>query len=403
MSSAPARPVAARRLGKTGLVGHRARLWRFADRKPPWGGFRSGTPKPRWPPPSRRACATSTWLRSTPAASESSASAMRCARSRAIPTCCPRRWGGCTSRSRRTVPRRPAPCPSRSASTTATTEPCAPSSRASSGSAPTGSDIALIHDIDPFTHGSEAAAEARRREAMDGAFAALGELRRQGVVTAIGIGATDWRVMEACAREADFDCFLLAMQYSLLRHDCLASFLAALPFEGHSGHRGGAVRLRPCWRGEAPAPVPGNTGPRMKRRGAGWRQWKRSAQATERASSRPPCGFPSGIPPVPAVLPGPRNAAHMEACVRAMAEPIPGALWDELTERGLIRADAPVPAPRLKARPAKLRYPAASNPGTLNSRPGLSATISRRSSSDTPVLATMTSHSRNASTGGGRT
>ena len=53
--------------------------------------------------------------------------------------------------------------------------------------------------------------------------------------------------------------------------------------------------------------------------------------------------------------------------------------------------------------PRRRVYASTQNPGTLNSRPGLSAAIVWMSSSDTPVLATMTSHSRNASTGGGST
>ena len=204
-------------------------------------------------------------------------------------------------------------------------------------------DIALIHDIDPFTHGSEAAAEARRREAMDGACAALGELRRQGVVTATGIGATDWRMMEACAREADFDCFLLAMQYSLLHHDCLESFLPLCHSRG------------------IPVIVGAPFGSGLLARGsAGSGTWEyRTADEEMRGrveAMEAVCAshgtsllaaalrFPLGHPSVPAVLPGPRNAAHMETCVRAMAERVPRALWRDLKERGLIRADAPVSA-----------------------------------------------------------
>ena len=54
--------------------------------------------------------------------------------------------------------------------------------------------------------------------------------------------------------------------------------------------------------------------------------------------------FPLGHPSVPAVVPGPRNAEHMTDYIAAMADPIPGALWHELRQHGLIRPDAPVPA-----------------------------------------------------------
>ena len=204
-------------------------------------------------------------------------------------------------------------------------------------------DIALIHDIDPFTHGSEAAAEARRREAMDGAFAALGELRRQGVVTATGIGATDWRVMEACAREADFDCFLLAMQYSLLRHDCLESFLPLCHSRGIPVIVGAPFASGLLARGSAGSGTYEYRAADEETRG---RVEAMEATCASHGTSLLAAAvrFPLAHPSVAAVLPGPRNAAHMETCVRAMVEPIPGALWDELKERGLIRADAPVPA-----------------------------------------------------------
>lgn len=204
-------------------------------------------------------------------------------------------------------------------------------------------DIALIHDIDAFTHGSEAAAEERRREAMEGTYPALCDLRDQGVVSAVGIGTNDWRVMERCLREADFDCFLLAVQYNLLRHDCLESFLplcesrdvaviVGAPFasgllaRGSAG--GGTYEYRP-----ADAQTLG----RVRAIEAVCARHGTSLLA---AALR----FPLGHPSVPSVLPGPRNPDHMAACTAAMAEPIPTALWHELKESGLIQPDAPVPA-----------------------------------------------------------
>ena len=204
-------------------------------------------------------------------------------------------------------------------------------------------DIALIHDIDPFTHGSEAAAEVRRREAMEGAYPALRKLRREGVVTAIGIGATDWRVMEACAREADFDCFLLAMQYSLLRHDCLESFLPLCESRGIPVIVGAPFGSGLLARGSGGA---GTYGYRRVDAETLARLEGMEAVCARHGTSLLAAAlrFPLAHPAVPSVLPGPRSAAHVHACVEAMAEPIPAALWDELGERGLIRPDAPVPA-----------------------------------------------------------
>ena len=46
-------------------------------------------------------------------------------------------------------------------------------------------DILLLHDVDVWTHGPEMA-DQRFREAMEGSYKAVHELRSQGVVKAVG-------------------------------------------------------------------------------------------------------------------------------------------------------------------------------------------------------------------------
>jgi D-threo-aldose 1-dehydrogenase len=76
--------------------------------------------------------------------------------------------------------------------------------------------IALIHDVDIWTHGPAEAYERRFRQALDGAYRALDELRRSGVVGAIGVGINEVAPCVRFANEAAFDCFLLAGRYTLL-------------------------------------------------------------------------------------------------------------------------------------------------------------------------------------------
>lgn len=75
-------------------------------------------------------------------------------------------------------------------------------------------DALLVHDIDRWTHGVEQ--QQRFKEAMEGAFPALIELRDQGVVTAIGAGVNDVDVCVAVAEAVDIDCLLIAGMYTLL-------------------------------------------------------------------------------------------------------------------------------------------------------------------------------------------
>ena len=84
-------------------------------------------------------------------------------------------------------------------------------------------DIALIHDIDTYTHGD--AQPMRYREALEGAYRVLDDLRRQGAVRAIGLGVNEWAVCESFAREVDIDCILLAGRHTLLERTAQRRFV----------------------------------------------------------------------------------------------------------------------------------------------------------------------------------
>ena len=75
-------------------------------------------------------------------------------------------------------------------------------------------DILFIHDPDDF-----------HEQAVNEAFPALAELRSQGVIKAIGVGMNFWEPLAQFAREADFDCFLLAGRYTLLDQSGLTELL----------------------------------------------------------------------------------------------------------------------------------------------------------------------------------
>jgi D-threo-aldose 1-dehydrogenase len=66
-------------------------------------------------------------------------------------------------------------------------------------------DLVYIHDPDDHY-----------REALEGAYAALHQLRSEEVVKTIGAGTTKTETLVSFAHDADFDVFLVAVRYSLV-------------------------------------------------------------------------------------------------------------------------------------------------------------------------------------------
>ena len=76
--------------------------------------------------------------------------------------------------------------------------------------------VDVLHIHDPDDHYDAALA---------GAYPALAQLRREGVIGAIGAGMNQWEMLQGFAVQGNFDCFLLAGRYTLLDRSAEASFL----------------------------------------------------------------------------------------------------------------------------------------------------------------------------------
>ena len=74
-------------------------------------------------------------------------------------------------------------------------------------------DIVHIHDPD--------SGPGYYRQAMDEAYPALDDLRRQGVIRAVSVGINQWQMLMDFARDGEFDCFMLAGRYTLLEQGAL--------------------------------------------------------------------------------------------------------------------------------------------------------------------------------------
>ena len=176
--------------------------------------------------------------------------------------------------------------------------------------------IDVLHIHDPDDH---------YEDALLGAYPALDRLRSEGAIGAVGAGMNQVEMLIRFAREADFDCFLVAGRYTLLDRSALPELLplcverdiaviAAGVF--NSGILAGGTTFD-----YRPAP------PELL------------ARAAELGEICAPYGvplaaaalqFPLRHPAVASVLLGPRSPAQLAQSLDLLDVRIPVELWDEL-------------------------------------------------------------------------
>jgi len=202
-------------------------------------------------------------------------------------------------------------------------------------------DILYAHDLDVFTHKSEAARDARIAEFMAGGYGALLALRDQGVIKAFGAGINEWQACQILAERGDFDLFLLAGRYTLLEQEAQEVFLPLAVERGIGVVIGGPYNSGVLATGARPGafynydPAPQWVLDRVARiERVCARQGVRMVDAAFQ--------FPLRHPAVVSVIPGGQGVAEMASNVAAAAAHVPATLWAELKAEGLLRADVPV-------------------------------------------------------------
>jgi D-threo-aldose 1-dehydrogenase len=203
-------------------------------------------------------------------------------------------------------------------------------------------DILLAHDLDVWTHGTEAARQERMAEFMGGGYRAMLDLRDAGVVQAIGAGVNETEACHDLALRGDFDCFLLAGRYTLLEQGPLDDFLPLCRERDIALIIGGAYNTGILATGAVEgayfqyAPAPPEIMARVRRieavcAGHGVRLPTAALQ------------FPLGHAAVATVIPGTRSPAEVEQNLAIFAPDVPADFWAELKHEGLLREDAPTP------------------------------------------------------------
>lgn len=202
-------------------------------------------------------------------------------------------------------------------------------------------DILFIHDCDVFTHGPEMQ-KVYYKQAMDGCYRALIELREQGAVKAIGVGVNNWEIMLDFMKAGDFDTLLVAGRYTLLEQEALNELLPLCERRGTALVIGGGFNGGILATGAVPgakwnyAPAPEPVMQKVKKIEAVCARHKVPLPAAA-------LQFLLAHPAVASHVPGTRNVAQMDQNIALVAHPTPKDFWQELKREGLLRQDAPVP------------------------------------------------------------
>ena len=179
--------------------------------------------------------------------------------------------------------------------------------------------VDVLHIHDPDDH---------YEEALAGAYRALDRLRAEGMIGAVGAGMNQSDMLVRFAREAHFDCFLLAGRYTVLDRGG-ARELLPLCLEREIAIIAGGVFNS----GVLANPQPGST---FNYRAAPADVVVRAqelAAVCERHGvdlKAAAIQFPLRHPAVATVLTGCRSVAEVEENVRMFQTPVPDELWREL-------------------------------------------------------------------------
>jgi D-threo-aldose 1-dehydrogenase len=205
-------------------------------------------------------------------------------------------------------------------------------------------EMVAIHDPDEslfLSAGHDPYFRSHFKEAMEGAYPALAELRAQGVIKAVGVGMNQWQMLCDFAEAGDFDYFLLAGRYTLLDQDSMARLLPLCEAHAISLIIGGPYNSGIL----ATGAIAGTTydyrpaSPEILARVRGIEAvCARHGVALQAAALQ----FPLHNPRVASIIPGARSIAEVEANLAFLHQPIPGDFWAELKAEGLIHAEAPV-------------------------------------------------------------
>ena len=193
--------------------------------------------------------------------------------------------------------------------------------------------IDILHIHDPDDHWEEA---------ISGAYPALERLRNEGAISAISAGMNQWEMLARFARAGDFDCFLLAGRYSLLDQSSLDELLPLCVEKNIGIMAGGTYNSGILAKGAQPGATYNysEAPPEIMAKAKGLEEAALRHQVDLKAAASQ---FVFAHPAITCIIPGTRQPDRVSENFNLLKEDIPTEFWDELRNKNLIRADAPLP------------------------------------------------------------
>ena len=194
--------------------------------------------------------------------------------------------------------------------------------------------IDILHIHDPDDH---------YEQAIDGAYHALDQLRRDGRIKAVGVGINQAELLMQFARDGNFDCFLLAGRYTLIDHTGLKELLPLCVKKHISIIIGGPYNSGVLATGAQPGAKfnYADAKPEILEKVRKVQQVCDRHKVPMKAAA---LQFPLAHPAVAAVIPGARSVAELEENFQLIRHSIPADFWAELRSEKLIPENAPTPA-----------------------------------------------------------
>lgn len=204
--------------------------------------------------------------------------------------------------------------------------------------------LVSVHDPDEYLAAATSPADRQRRfEDVVNAYRALHELKDNGEVKGVGVGAKDWRVIQQIADTVALDWVMLAGSLTVMRHPPeLLEFVAGLAAQEiaiinsavfHSGFLVGGKYF------DYRVVSPENAADRPL---FAWRKCFVALSEAHGISPMHACvQFGLSVPGVVAVALNTSYADRIKDNVAAVATPVPPQFWASLKEEGLLANDYP--------------------------------------------------------------